>query len=182
VSKLIRGSISEGGSVVEDHSRTVSTEDELIALLEKPSADSTMIVPLALWQAHRERLLDTANRIQLGVLLGPTDDPASIAQDVDRLAVVTVGFPKAGDGRGFSIGRLLRERYRFRGELRAVGDVQRDQMYYMLRCGFDSFALAASSNTDRDIETALTAYRDFSVSYQTAADQPLPLFRRRMAA
>jgi uncharacterized protein (DUF934 family) len=88
-----------------------------------------------------------------------------------------VNFPKFNDGRGFSIGRLLRERYGFRGELRAIGDVLRDQLFFLARCGFDAFAL----RDDQDVDEALGAFADFSEAYQPALDQPVPLFRRRLA-
>jgi uncharacterized protein (DUF934 family) len=89
-----------------------------------------------------------------------------------------VHFPKVTDGRGHSSARLLRERYGYRGELRAVGEVTRDQLFYLQRCGFDSFALRA----DQHAADALDGLSDFDDSYQAAADQPLPLFRRRAAA
>jgi uncharacterized protein (DUF934 family) len=88
-----------------------------------------------------------------------------------------VSFPKFTDGRGFSTARLLRERYRYRGELRAVGDVLRDQLLFLARCGFDAFALRA----DQDPDAALAAFEDFTEAYQGGTDQPLPLFRRRLA-
>jgi uncharacterized protein (DUF934 family) len=89
-----------------------------------------------------------------------------------------VRFTSFTDGRGYSIARLLRERYRWRGELRAIGDIQRDQLYYLHRCGFDAFDL----RDGEDVETALAAFNDFSEAYQTAVDRPVPLFRRREAA
>jgi uncharacterized protein (DUF934 family) len=91
--------------------------------------------------------------------------------------MVAVHFPKFNDGRGYSSARLLRERLGFAGELRAVGDVLRDQLFLLARCGFDSFALRA----DQDPASALSAFKDFSVRYQAATDEVLPLFRRRTA-
>src|SRR5882762_6146328 len=105
----------------------------------------------------------------------PTDDPASVADRLGRVARVEVNFPKFGDGRGFSIARLLRERYGYRGELRAVGQVGRDQLYYLESCGFDAFLL----RDGEDPEEALAAFNDFSESYQASVNQPIPLFRRR---
>ncbi|MGB5063692.1 MAG: DUF934 domain-containing protein, partial [Candidatus Competibacter sp.] len=81
--------------------------------------------------------------------------------------------PKFSDGRAYSQARLLRERHGYRGEIRAVGDVLRDQLFFMARCGFDAFEPRA----DRSLEDALAAFGDFSASYQPAADQPLPLYR-----
>jgi len=81
------------------------------------------------------------------------------------------------DGRGYSIARLLRERYGWRGELRAIGDVLRDQLFYLTRCGFDAFELRAG----QDAQAALTALADFSEAYQSSVERPQPLFRRRVA-
>ncbi len=109
------------------------------------------------------------------IRLEPADDPASVVERLGRATRVEVNFPKFGDGRGFSIARLLRERYGYRGELRAVGQVARDHLYYMEQCGFDAFELREGE----DVEQALTAFHDFSETYQGSAAQPLPLFRRR---
>jgi uncharacterized protein (DUF934 family) len=136
-----------------------------------PTGD--VIVPLAVWQASRDALLARAGR--LGVWLAAEDDPADIADDLEHFQVIAVRFVSFTDGRGYSIARLLRERYGWRGELRAIGDVQRDQVHYLTRCGFDSLALREGE----DVETALTAFRDFSEGYQTSVDRPVPLFRRR---
>ena len=88
-----------------------------------------------------------------------------------------MNFPKFTDGRGYSSARLLRDRYSFRGEIRAIGDVLQDQLFYMKRCGIDAYAL----REDKDIVAALASLRDFSETYQAAVDQPQPLFRRRTA-
>ena len=107
--------------------------------------------------------------------LEPTDDPASVADRLDRVARVEVNFPKFGDGRGYSIARLLRERYGYKGELRAVGEVVRDHLFYMESCGFDAFLLREGE----DPVEALSGFEDFSESYQASVARPLPLFRRR---
>lgn len=132
-----------------------------------------VIVPLVVWLSERERLLARDGRV--GVLLQPTDEPALIAADLARLDLVAVNFPHFADGRGYSIARLLRDRYGYRGELRAVGDVLRDQLFYLARVGFDAFAL----RRDQDAQAALAAFDDFSEAYQTSVERPEPLFRRR---
>jgi len=109
------------------------------------------------------------------IRLEPADDPASVAGRLAGAARVEVNFPKFGDGRGFSIARLLRERYGYRGELRAVGQVGRDHLYYMEQCGFDAFELKEGE----DAAEALAAFDDFSEAYQATAVRPVPLFRRR---
>ena len=109
--------------------------------------------------------------------LEPTDDPAAVAERLARVARVEVHFPKFGDGRGFSIGRLLRERYGYKGELCAVGHITRDHLFFLESCGFDAFELRAGE----DPHAALAGFADFSESYQASVKRPLPLFRRRLA-
>jgi len=138
-------------------------------------AAGNVIVPLAAWQALREQLISRAGGV--GVVLSATDDPADIAADLKHLQVVAVNFATLNDGRGYSTARLLRERYGWRGELRAVGDVLRDQLFSLARCGFDAFELKEGA----DVEEVLAAFNDFSESYQASVERPLPLFRRREA-
>jgi uncharacterized protein (DUF934 family) len=107
--------------------------------------------------------------------LEPADDPAKYADRLGAVARIDVNFPSFTDGRGYSIARLLRERHGYDGELRAVGDVQRDQLFYLARCGFDAFLL----RKDADAEDALAAFNDFSEAYQASVERPQPLFRRR---
>ena len=98
------------------------------------------------------------------IRLEPGDDPAQVAGELDRVLRVEVSFPKFGDGRGYSIAKLLRSRYGYKGELRAVGHITRDHLYYMERVGFDAFELREGE----DPEEALAAFASFSVSYQRA--------------
>ncbi|HEX2565630.1 MAG TPA: DUF934 domain-containing protein [Burkholderiales bacterium] len=105
----------------------------------------------------------------------PADDLAAIAVRLAGAARVEINFPKFGDGRGYSIARLLRDRYGYKGELRATGQVARDLLLYMEACGFDSFELREGE----DAEEALTGFGDFSDAYQGTVPRPLPLFRRR---
>ena len=107
--------------------------------------------------------------------LEPGDDPARVADRLGAVARVEVNFPRFTDGRGYSIARLLRERHGYQRELRAVGDVQRDQLCYLSRCGFDAFLLREGE----DPEAALAALGDFSEAYQASIERPQPLFRRR---
>ena len=109
------------------------------------------------------------------LVLEPTDDPAVLAASLAAARVIAVNFPRFGDGRGYSIARLLRERYGYKGELRAVGEVARDNLYFMAECGFDAFQLREGE----DPQEALGAFSDFSEAYQATAAQPQPLFRRR---
>lgn len=107
--------------------------------------------------------------------LEPADDPAALAHRLGAVARVEVNFPSFTDGRGYSTARLLRERYGYGGELRAVGDVQRDHLFNLARCGFDAFLL----RKDEDAVEALAAFSDFSETYQASVERPQPLFRRR---
>jgi uncharacterized protein (DUF934 family) len=144
--------------------------------LPQVPAGGDLIVPLALWQGRRAALLARPGR--LGVWLKSDDEPGAIAEDLRLLGVVAVDFPKFGDGRGYSTGRLLRERYGWRGELRAIGDIFRDQLFYLSSCGFDSFVLREGE----DPREALAWFGTFSESYAASVERPLPLFRRRAAA
>ena len=109
------------------------------------------------------------------IRLEPADDPAKVVDELERAARVEVNFPKFGDGRGYSIARLLRERYGYKGELRAVGHITRDHLFFMESCGFDAFELREGE----DPHEALAAFDDFSESYQASVTRPQPLFRRR---
>jgi uncharacterized protein (DUF934 family) len=131
-----------------------------------------VIVGLARLVANEAQL--TSRKGRLGVRVDPEDEVSEAAKVLPKVALVAVNFPKFGDGRGYSKARLFRERYGFSGELRAVGEVLADQLQYMLRCGIDTFDLAAG----KDVAAALRAMHDFSVTYQAATDDPRPLYRR----
>ncbi len=177
MSKLIKGSLNQGGAVVENVWHTVLNDEELEVALTQAKA---IVVSLSLWLEQREVLLKA--KLELGIQLEPADDPAAIAQDLAHFKLIAIDFPQFADGRGYSIARLVRERYGYTGELRAVGDVLRDQIYYMLRVGFDSFLLAERKSDEQSVAAVLSAYKDFSVNYQTSFEQKQPLFRRRAAA
>jgi uncharacterized protein (DUF934 family) len=137
--------------------------------------NTAVIVPLGLWQAEHEVL---AGRNAVGVWLKPSDDPDTLAGDVAHLPLIAIDFPKFVDGRGYSSARLLREKYHFSGELRAIGEVLRDQLYYLSQCGFDAFAIREG----HDIADAIAGLGDFSDNYQSTVVHPVPLFRRRGGA
>ena len=132
-----------------------------------------LLVPLSVWQARRSELVgrEWEHGEPLGIWLGPQDDAADIAADLDDFSVVGVHFPLAKDGRGYSIATLLRTRYAYRGELRAFGNIGRDHLFYLQRVGFDAFVVEQP-------ERAIASLDDFSEAYQVAANQPQPLFRR----
>lgn len=132
-----------------------------------------IIVPLSCWLEIREQLLARSGKT--GVWLQSNETPAALAADLSTLPVIALNFPVFSDGRAYSSARELRQNMGYKGELRAVGDVLRDQLFYMARCGFNAFVL----REDQDPETALTALADFRDGYQASVDRPVPLFRRR---
>lgn len=157
-------SVIKNRQIVEDQWQYVPDDAELPA--------GPVIVSQARWQ--KEQMALQGRDELVGVYLPNTANVAELATDLPALALVALEFPKFTDGRAYSQARLLRERYGYQGEIRAVGDVLRDQLFFMARSGFDAFELRA----DRNLEDALEAFNDFSESYQPAYDQPLPLYRR----
>ncbi|MBL8516226.1 MAG: DUF934 domain-containing protein [Betaproteobacteria bacterium] len=135
-----------------------------------------LIVPLAQWLARRDEFIERAalHDLPWGVWLEGDEDPAQLTGDLARLALIAIHFPKFADGRGYSTAYLLRSRHGFKGELRAIGDVLRDQVFYLKRAGFNSFAIRA----DKPVKDALNALKDFSEPYQGSVDEARPLFRR----
>lgn len=158
--------IIEDGAIVEDAWIHIADGAEL-------PASGDVIVSLERYREQRDAL--RARGGQLGVRLRSDQEAKSVAEFVNELSVIAIEFPGFKDGRGYTTARLLRDRFGFKGQLRAVGDVLRDQLFYMKRCGFDAYELKPG----KDIEGAVQAFRDFSVTYQGAADDPRPLFRRR---
>ncbi|WP_017939971.1 DUF934 domain-containing protein [Zestomonas thermotolerans] len=143
------------------------------APLESVPNSGDVIVPLALWREHGHAL--KARDGGLGIWLDADEEVEEIAGELDSFQVIALNFPAFTDGRHYSTAALLRQRYGYQGEVRAIGDVLRDQLFAMKRCGFDAFAV----REDKDPYDALKAFEEFSEVYQAAVDQPLPLFRRR---
>ena len=158
--------IIKNNAIIDDDWQVLRLTDANAVVPEGP-----VIVPLAIWLAQRDSLI---NRARLGVWLASSDRPEVLREDIEKFSVIAVDFPKFTDGRGYTLAYLLRERLGYRGELRAIGDVLHDQLYFMQRTGFDAYAVRA----DKDINKALKGLSDFSESYQASIDQPLPLFRR----
>ncbi len=129
------------------------------------------IVPLQVWLAQKTAL---AARKDIAVWLASDERPEQLKEDVATLPLIAVDFPVFSDGRGYSIAFNLRSRLGYDGEIRAIGYVLRDQLFYMQRVGFDAFA----TREDRSIDDALKGLTDFSDVYQTSWDQKTPLFRR----
>lgn len=161
--------IIKGNQVVEDTWQLLPKD----ASIENLTNSGDIIVPLALWLEHAHAL--KARDGGLGVWLDADEEAESIIDDLQHFRVIALNFPVFSDGRNYSNARLLRDRYGYQGELRSIGDVLRDQLFFMHRCGFDAYAL----REDHDPHAALASLQDFSEVYQAATDQPLPLFRRR---
>jgi len=151
-------------------------EDSWRYLGEEVAAGDPLIVPLAELRAERERWWNWSGR--LGARLKPSDRVEDLTADLPRLDLVAVEFPNPGDGRGYSQARLVRERFRFRGELRAVGaGVRQDQAFLLVRCGFDCLEPAAGVN----LETVRGALNRYDVGYQPGSSL-LELRRQRLFA
>jgi uncharacterized protein (DUF934 family) len=165
--------IIKGREVVADDWTVLRLDEgETPETVEIPAGK--LIVPLTVWQARRDALLERAGAGQLGLWFAPDELANTVKDDLGQFAIIAVDFPKFSDGRGYSIAFNLRKRLGYAGELRAIGDVLRDQLFQMHRCGFDAYA----TRQDRSIHEALKGLNVFSETYQASVDQPLPLFRR----
>jgi len=151
-------------------------QDDSWQLVAKDATDNLpagdIIVPVEFWKENTE---DLSQRGNVAVWIDAGEEAESIAEDLDKIAFVAINFPAFTDGRGYSYARLLRERYSYQGEIRAIGDVLQDQLQHMTRCGFNSFSLKEGKN----IETALAGLKTINEPYQADTDLP-PLFRRRV--
>jgi uncharacterized protein (DUF934 family) len=155
--------------------REIVGDNWIVVADDEPVCDGVdALVSLKRLVTEHEQLRKHQGR--LGVLLTTADAAEDLAPYLDAVQLVAVDFPKFTDGRAYSLGRLVRLRLGWTGELRATGDVLPDQVFYMQRVGFDSFAV----REDKKLETALAALDTFSVRYQGSGDDG-PLFRRRFA-
>jgi uncharacterized protein (DUF934 family) len=164
--------IKQGSAVVDSWQTLEIAEGETPETVALPAGD--VIFPLAVWQARKAEII--ADHPRIGLLLGPDERVEEVAADLDHFIVIAVHFPKFVDGRGYSTASLLRQRYKYPGELRAVGDVLHDQLFFYQRVGFDSYALKDGKNLAHAIKAGLTPFSD---AYQASTTQPQPYFRRR---
>lgn len=148
------------------------------ATLEMALADPSpqILVNALLWLEHKPALLQSGKRV--AVWLDSDQTAGLIAHDLPELALVALNFPGFMDGRSYSTAVTLRRQYRYGGEIRAIGDVLRDQLFYMKRCGFTAFDLKDSVK----LEDAQRAFKDFSGTHASTIEEPVPLFRRRTGA
>jgi uncharacterized protein (DUF934 family) len=154
--------------IIEDSWQRLEQLDPDQAL---PEGD--VIVTYAYWLENRDALI--ARQGKLGICINGDDETEEVARDIEHFDLIALDFPAFADGRSYSHARLLHDRYAYKGELRAVGDVMRDQLLFMQRCGIDSFAL----REDKDAEDALNAFSELTVKYQTAADGVDPVYKYR---
>lgn len=170
MTKLIRN-----GQIVADEWQVLRiAEGQLPGEAKVPTGK--VLVPLAVWLAHRDELLQRKHHgDDLGVWLAAEDDAEKLLPHLSEFAVIGVDFPVFRDGRGYSSAYLLRSRHGYKGELRAIGDVLKDQLFYLARVGFNAFAVKEG----KSVEDALASLKDFSEVYQGSVDQPVPFFRRR---
>jgi len=151
-------------------------EDPFTALADDQDlVPGDVILSLSRFQAEGDRLLSEGRAV--GVRLKSDEEVEALAYDLPRIAVVALEFPKFRDGRPYSSARILRERFGYAGEVRAVGDVLREQAHFMLRCGFDAFEPADGTGAQQ----WEAATRRFRHVYQRAADGRTPAFAEREA-
>jgi len=171
----MREQLIKNRQCVSDPWQTVAVGDDFAGVVLPPGP---VLISAELWLARRaDWLVRCASGEEIGVSLAPAFAVEKIADDISWFSLIAVEFPKFADGRGYTTARLLRERYSYTKELRAVGDVGRDQLFLLHRVGFDAFLIPAG----RDAQEAIGAFDDFPEVYQAATDQTLPLFRRRTA-
>jgi len=150
--------------IIEETCLHLEDEAEIIA--------GRFTVSLARWQQDRDSLLN--HEAGVGVRLMGDDMLEGIVDDLAHLSLIVLVFPAFTDGRCYSIARLLRDRYGYKGEIRAQGDILHDQLFYMTQCGINSFEML---NQHRLVD-AMEAFDDFSDTYQTTVLKPDPLYRR----
>ena len=145
------------------HKRTIVEDDYLRVPEDKPLADGDILISLLRFRENQEALSDRTGRIGVEI---PNDILAEgLVKELAQVDMIAIDFPIYRDGRGFSSARIFR-RSGFTGELRATGNVLRDQIAFMERCGFDTYEVQAGKN----IQDALEGFEDFTVSYQDAHD------------
>jgi len=155
------------GAQADDSWKVLGDEDPL-------EGDTPVIVSFERWREDAAGEFSKHNG-PLGIWMKSDQPPELIENDLGRFDLIALEFPIQADGRAFSYARLLKERHGYAGEIRAVGRVIQDQLYFMQRCGFDSYQLS----DDQDPDKVVRAFKDFSAAYAPAADGEVPVYRRR---
>jgi uncharacterized protein (DUF934 family) len=155
--------------LVEDDYQLIAKDVELDSIDDLPSGN--VILPLALFLTHKEALAERP----VAVWLDSDEAPQALADDLEKPLFIAINFPAFADGRGYSYAYILRMEMQYEGEIRAIGDVLQDQLYYLNRSGFNSFAM----REDQNLEQGIQRLADFSKNYQAAVLQKSPLFASR---
>lgn len=155
------------GRIIEDDPWIIIPRD-----FEGSATETHSLLPLQYWL---KKNVGSVKNQPSGIWFDSDEEPEAVAEHINQWACIGIHFPAFMDGRGFSLARLIREHYSYEGEIRAFGHIIPDQLFFLRRCGFDSFLL---DNASDDMEPQLY-FDNFSVIYQSCADQPQPLFRRR---
>lgn len=145
---------------------------EIVSDYESDLPQGSILVDSSYWLENKATLQARGN---VAIYLNGDADLESLKDELVNFDIIAVNFPAFADGRGYSLARLLKERYNFQGEIRAIGDVLLDQLYFMKRCGFDTYLLKDGLNAEK----ALQYFASFSDPYQLAYDVQTPLFRRK---
>ena len=160
------------GAIVDNEWTLMAKPEGEAAEAEVPAGQ--IIVPLSAWLAQKDKL---SARDDIGVWIDTDETADQLGEDAQRFPLVAVHFPAFADGRAFTNARLLRERFGFTGELRAVGYFLAEQACYLRRCDVNAFDFGA--DREQHLQATVDALQDFTEYYQASVDEPLPLFRRR---
>jgi uncharacterized protein (DUF934 family) len=156
--------------VLEDEWVLISKEDVLEKKINYEK--HKLILPLSLWLENKSFFIGKSN---IGIWIDSSEDPGEIGSDCNQFSLIAINFPIFTDGRGYSYARILRDNLGFLGDLRAIGDILCDQMYFYRRCGFSSFLVRG----DVDPEQAIRSLNDFNMNYQSVSDKNQPIFHKR---
>lgn len=156
---------------IQSNDMTINKSDDWVILEEDcDSLEPHQILPMKAWLARVERGDDASSAVWIDL----DDDPMELKGEIDKLSFICVFFADFKDGRGYSTAYLLRKRLNYQGDLRAFGDVLRDQLSLMRQCGFDSFAIKEG----KDPHDAARGVKGLSVTYSGSVSQPNPLYKR----
>ncbi len=161
----------KGDQLIDNEWELVSADANIDDVLS--SNANRLLVPVLLFLDHTERLADLDSEV--GVWIDSEQNLSILPEWINSFPVIALNFPSFKDGRAYSYAAIIRQQLGYNGELMAIGDVHRDQLSYMLSCGFSSFLVSDDSNH----EVMLNGLHDFSENYQSTVLNPIPLFRRR---
>ncbi|MEM8594515.1 MAG: DUF934 domain-containing protein [Pseudomonadota bacterium] len=163
--------IIKDAAISEDNWNVLALNDEALSASDVSAND---VAPLTLWKDAKSNI----NSAELGVLLDSSDALDDLLDHLNQLPIIAINFPLFTDGRGYSLARRLRTRYHYTGDIRAVGDVLLDQLFYMRRCGFSSFSL----RDEDQYSNALNYLSTINESYQASGDSRDSILEKRLKA